>query len=249
MSFLGDVVAFFTTAANWTGTDGIIHRTAEHTVMSFIAVMVAIALALPVGLVLGHTGRGGGLALSVSNLGRAVPSFAIIVIAASIFGIGAEPAFIALVALAIPPIVTNTYTAIGGVDPDVRDAARGMGFTGGQLLRRVEVPMALPLIMAGIRTSGVQVVATATLAALVGWGGLGRFIIDGIATRNFVEVFAGAVLVAVLSLVTELVLAGVQRGIVPRGLRRAEAAGSGTAKPSDLATLPGVAGAERGAKR
>jgi len=197
--------------------------------MSLAALATAMLLALPVGLVLGHTGRGGPLAINVSNLGRAVPSFAIIVLMASVVGIGSRPAYIALVALAVPPMVTNTYTAIRGVDPEVRESAVGMGLTGGQVLRRVELPMGLPLIMAGIRTSGVQVVATATLAALVGWGGLGRYIIDGLATRNFVEVFVGALLVALLSLVTEVGLAAVQRAVVPAGLQQ------------DLAALPGAA--------
>jgi osmoprotectant transport system permease protein len=187
--------------------------------MSFVSLVVAMVIALPLGLVLGHTGRGGPLAINLSNLGRAVPSFAIIVITASIVGIGAKPAFIALVALAVPPMVTNTYTAVRGVDQEVKEAAVGMGLTGHQVLWKVEVPMGLPLIMAGVRTSGVQVVATATLAALVGWGGLGRYIIDGLATRDFDEVFVGAVLVALLSLLVELGLGAFQRLVVPRGLR------------------------------
>jgi len=219
MQFLSDVAAYFTTAANWWGVEGIVHRLQEHIVMSFVSLVVAMVIALPLGLVLGHTGRGGPLAINLSNLGRAVPSFAIIVITASIVGIGAKPAFIALVALAVPPMVTNTYTAVRGVDREVKEAAVGMGLTGGQVLRKVEVPMGLPLIMAGIRTSGVQVVATATLAALVGWGGLGRYIIDGLATRQFDEVFVGAVLVALLSLLVELALSAFQRLVVPRGLQ------------------------------
>ena len=219
MEFLSGVVDWFTTAANWWGSEGLLHRTQEHVGMSAAALATAMVLALPVGLVLGHTGRGGPLAVNLSNLGRAVPSFAIIVIMASIVGIGAKPAYIALVALAVPPMVTNTYTAIRGVDRDVREAAEGMGLTGRQVLTRVEVPMALPLVMAGIRTSAVQVVATATLAALVGWGGLGRYIIDGLATRDFHEVFAGALLVAILSLLVELGLGVLQRIVVPTGLQ------------------------------
>jgi osmoprotectant transport system permease protein len=217
--FLGDVVDYFATAANWWGVEGILHRLQEHVVMSFVSLLVAMVIALPIGLILGHTGRGGPLAINLSNLGRAVPSFAIIVLTASIVGIGAKPAFIALVALAIPPMVTNTYTAVRGVDREVKEAAVGMGLTGRQVLWRVEVPMGLPLIMAGVRTSGVQVVATATLAALVGWGGLGRYIIDGLATREFHEVFVGAVLVATLSLVVELALGWFQRVVVPTGLQ------------------------------
>jgi osmoprotectant transport system permease protein len=219
VGFLTDVVELFSTNANWWGPDGFVHRIQEHVAMSGVALLTAMLIALPLGLLLGHTGRGGPLAMNISNLGRAVPSFAIIVLMASIVGIGAKPAYIALVALAVPPMVTNTYTAIRGVDRQVREAAVGMGFTGGQVLRRVEVPMGLPLIMAGIRTSGVQVVATATLAAIVGWGGLGRYIIDGLATREFHEVFAGALLVALLSIVVEVVLSLVQRAVVPTGLR------------------------------
>ncbi len=219
MDFLRAVASFLTTSANWWGDEGIVSRVGEHVGMSALALVTAMALALPVGLVLGHTGRGGTLAINISNLGRAVPSFAIIVLMASIFGIGAEPAYIALVALAVPPMVTNTYTAIQGVDREVRESAVGMGLTGGQVLRRVELPMGLPLIMAGIRTSGVQVVATATLAAIVGWGGLGRYIIDGLATRDFEEVFVGAILVALLSLLVEIGLSLLQRAVVPAGLR------------------------------
>ncbi|HUP84716.1 MAG TPA: ABC transporter permease [Acidimicrobiales bacterium] len=219
MDFLSSVVEYFSTAANWWGTEGMVHRLVEHVGMSAAALATAMLIALPVGLVLGHTGRGGAVAVNLSNLGRAVPSFAIIVLMASIVGIGAKPAYIALVALAVPPMVTNTFTAIQGVDREVREAAVGMGLTGRQVLARVEVPMGLPLMMAGIRTSAVQVVATATLAALVGWGGLGRYIIDGLATRDFQEVFAGALLVAVLSLLVEVGLSVLQRVIVPNGLR------------------------------
>jgi osmoprotectant transport system permease protein len=236
MAFPAEAAEYFTTAANWWGPEGFAHRVQEHVAMSGVSLLTAMAIALPIGLLLGHTGRGGPLAINLSNLGRAVPSFAIIVLMASIVGIGAKPAFIALVALAVPPMVTNTYTAIRGVDPEVREAAVGMGLTGGQVLRRVEVPMGLPLIMAGIRTSGVQVVATATLAALVGWGGLGRYIIDGLATRDFVEVFAGAILVAILSLIVELGLGMLQRAIVPTGLQARVA----PADERDLTALPGA---------
>lgn len=219
VDFLADVVAWFSDGAHWQGVDGMPHRLWEHVTMCALALVSAVALALPVGLFMGHTGRGGALAINVSNLGRAIPSFAIIVIAAQVYGIGATPAYLALVALAIPPIVTNTFTAIQGVDPEVKESALGMGLTGRQVLTRVELPMGMPLIMAGVRTSGVQIVATATLAALVGWGGLGRYVIDGLATRDFVEVFAGAFSVAILSIVAEVGLGQLQRLLVPKGLR------------------------------
>jgi osmoprotectant transport system permease protein len=222
VKFLGEVLDWFATSSHWEGDAGIVHRLVEHLAMSGATVLAAALLALPLGIWLGHTGRGGALAINVSNVGRAIPSFAILVIAAQVLGIGWKPAFVALVALAVPPMVTNAYVGMREVDPDVRESASGMGMTGGQSLWQIELPVAMPLVMAGVRTAAVQVVATATLAALVAWGGLGRFIVDGLAQRDFVQVFAGAVLVAVLSILTELFLAAVQRLIVPRGLRERE---------------------------
>ena len=219
MSFIGQVVQWFLDPAHWQGDAGILHRTYEHVLMSGLSVLTAAVIALPVGIAIGHFGRGGILAINVSNIGRAVPSFAVLVIAVQLFGIGALPAFIALVALAIPPMVTNSYIGMREVDADVREAARGMGMRERAVLLRVELPIALPLIMAGIRTSAVNVVATATLAALVAWGGLGRFIVDGLGLQDYPMLFAGAVLVALLSLIVEFSLAGVQRLSTPAGLR------------------------------
>jgi osmoprotectant transport system permease protein len=219
MSFLGQVVQWFLDPAHWQGDAGILHRTYEHILMSGLSVLTAAVIALPVGIAIGHFGRGGILAINVSNIGRAVPSFAVLVIAVQLFGIGALPAFIALVALAIPPMVTNSYIGMREVDADVREAARGMGMRERAVLLRVELPIALPLIMAGVRTSAVNVVATATLAALVAWGGLGRFIVDGLGLQDYPMLFAGAVMVALLSLIVEFSLAGVQRLSTPAGLR------------------------------
>ena len=222
MSFIGQVVQWFLDPAHWQGDAGILHRTYEHVLMSGLSVLTAAVIALPVGIAIGHFGRGGILAINVSNIGRPVPSFAVLVIAVQLFGIGALPAFIALVALAIPPMVTNSYIGMREVDADVREAARGMGMRERAVLLRVELPIALPLIMAGIRTSAVNVVATATLAALVAWGGLGRFIVDGLGLQDYPMLFAGAVLVALLSLIVEFSLAGVQRLSTPAGLRSAK---------------------------
>lgn len=219
MSFLGEVVRWFSNPAHWQGANGIPTRLGEHIVMSLIATAVAALLALPIGLLLGHYGVGGALAINISNIGRAIPSFAILVLMVQLVGIGATPAFIALVVLAIPPIVTNSFVGMRDVDPELRDAARGLGFRESRTLLRVELPTAMPVVMAGIRTAGVQVVATATVAALVGWGGLGRYIVDGIATRDFVQVFAGAVLVALLAAVAEIGLALLQYALTPAGLR------------------------------
>jgi osmoprotectant transport system permease protein len=232
--FLHQVVDWFGDGSHWQGTGGIPHRLQEHMSMSAVVVLVALAVALPIGLLTGHTGRGGVVAVNVSNIGRAVPSFAILVFSVQLFHLGSKPTFIALLALGIPPIVTNTYTGMRGVDPEIREAARGMGMTGWEVLWQVEVPLALPLIMAGVRTAAVQVVATATLAAIVAWGGLGRYIIDGFGLQDNVQIFAGATLVAAVSVLTELGLAGVQRLVVPRGLRRAGAARTEVGAPVPL---------------
>src|SRR5207248_10815153 len=166
------------------------------------AVRIGAAIAVPAGIALGHYGRFGALAINISNAGRAVPSFGILVIAFQVFGLCDLPIVLALTALAVPPMVTNSYVALREVDPDIRDAARGMGYRELAQVLRVELPLAVPLIMAGIRTSAVQVVATATLAALIAGGGLGRYIVDGLATQDFVKTAAGALLVAVLALAT-----------------------------------------------
>jgi osmoprotectant transport system permease protein len=220
VTFLGQVVHWFTNPAHWHGANGIPTRLEEHVGMSLVAILGAMLIALPIGIALGHTGRGGLLAINVSNVGRAIPSFALLVLLLLVLGLGAAPAFIALVALAIPPMVTNAYAGMRGVDRGLVDAARGLGMRERQVLLEVELPNAVSVIMAGVRTAGVQVVATATLAALVAWGGLGRYIVDGLAQLDYVQVFAGAVLVALLAGATELVLALLQRAVTPAGLRK-----------------------------
>jgi osmoprotectant transport system permease protein len=216
---LRDLWIWLTDPANWQGSDGIPTRLGEHLHLSIESVLIGAAIALPVGIVLGHYGRFGNLAINISNVGRALPSFGIIVIAFQALGLGDGPIIVALTALAVPPMVTNSYVALREVDPDIRDAARGMGYRELAQVLRVELPLAVPLIMAGIRTSAVQVVATATLAALIAGGGLGRYIVDGLATQDYIKTAAGALLVALLALATELSLAWVQRLLVPRGIR------------------------------
>jgi osmoprotectant transport system permease protein len=218
MNFLGDVVNWFTDPAHWHGTNGIPHRVEEHVLMSLAAVAAALLIAVPPSLILGHMRRFGALAVNISNIGRAIPSFAILVLGVQVLGIGAKPAFLALLVLAIPPLVTNSYVGMAEVDPEIQESAKGMGMTGRQSVVRVEIPIALPVLLAGVRTAAVQVVATATLAAIVAWGGLGRYIVDGLAQRDSVQVFAGALLVAVLSVLTELALALTQRLVVSAGL-------------------------------
>ncbi|MGH7761404.1 MAG: ABC transporter permease [Candidatus Dormibacteraceae bacterium] len=219
MSLLQNTWQWLIDPAHWQGIDGIPTRLGEHLHLSIESVAIGAVIALPVGIVLGHYGRFGNLAINISNIGRAVPSFGILVIAFEVFGLGDLPIIIALTALAVPPMVTNSYVAMREVDPDIKDAARGMGYRELAQVLRVELPLAVPLIMAGVRTSAVQVVATATLAALVAGGGLGRYIVDGLARSDNPRTLAGALLVAALALSTELLLAGLQRILVPRGIR------------------------------
>jgi osmoprotectant transport system permease protein len=226
VNVVNEVLTWLTDPAQWSGPDGIPVRTLQHLYYSLLATAIAAAIALPIGVFIGHTGRGALFAVNLTNLGRAIPSLGIIILMFTLVGFGIVPVLVALVALAVPPIVTNSYIGVRSVDRDVREAAEGMGMRARQVLWRVELPVAMPLIMAGIRTSAVQVVATATLAAFVGLGGLGRYLIDGLAQRDLPQVVGGAILVAVLSLLTELVLGRVQTLVVSDGLagRGAEAA-------------------------
>ena len=226
MDFLRGVWLWFADGSHWQGSDGVPTRLGEHVQLSLEAVVIGALIALPIGVTLGHFGRFGNLAISVSNIGRAIPSYGLLVIAFTAFGFGDGPIVLALTALAIPPMVTNSYVALSEVDPDIKDAARGMGYRELAQLLRIELPLAVPLIMAGIRTSAIQVVATATVAALVACGGLGRYIVDGFAQFDYTKLFAGALLVAALALATELLLSGLQRLLVPRGIRLLTASAS-----------------------
>jgi len=220
-----EVLQWLTDPANWTGPNSIPLRLLEHVEMSFVALVIAAAIALPVGLFVGHTRKGGFTATSAANVGRAIPSFALLVLVfvavsrvAPSLAFGFVPTVIALTCLAIPPILTNTTVGIENVDRDSVDAARGMGLSGRQVLTRLEIPLATPLIVAGLRTAAVQVVATATLAALIAGGGLGRFIVDGIAlgTLGVPQLVGGAILVAALAIVTEVAFSALGRALRPR---------------------------------
>jgi osmoprotectant transport system permease protein len=226
MKLLDEVVAWLGVGAHWTGPDGMLPRLGEHVALSALCILLAVAIALPLGLYIGHTGRGAALAIGVSNIGRALPTLAILGIVLTLtanllppYGFFLIPTVVALTALAIPPIVTNTYAGLREVDPEALEAGRGMGMRELQLLRQVEVPLAVSAILAGLRISAVQVVATATLAAVLGAGGLGRLIIDGIAQHDDAQLFMGALLVALLSIGTELTFAWLQRRAVSPGLR------------------------------
>jgi osmoprotectant transport system permease protein len=190
----------------------------EHLKLSAVAMAIACAASVPLGLWLGHIGKGGFLAINASNVGRAVPSLALIAFFVAYIGVGFTNLTLALVLLAIPPILTNAYTGVRQVDRDTVDAARGMGMTGGQIVRRVELPLALPLIFGGVRISGVNVVATATIAPLAGVITLGDPIIN-VNTYGDEGRLAAAIVVALLAVATEVLLGGVQRAVTPRGLK------------------------------
>jgi len=214
--FAMSVLIWFTDPSNWSGPSGIPTRLLEQFVITAVAVLAAAAIALPAGIVTGHLGKGSAVVTSVANLGRAIPTFALLLLLAAAGGVGVSAAIIALAIFAIPPMLTNANIAISGVDPQARMAGRAVGFTGRQLFWQVELPLALPLIFAGIRTASVQVIATATLAAFVGGGGLGRFILDGFALQDTTMVLAGVLLVALVTMSMEGLLALVQAGISHR---------------------------------
>ena len=230
--FVASVAGWFTTSANWTGSTGIPELLGARPSCRWPWCVGAIVIGGGIGLVLGHTGRGGLVAVNAANAARAVPSLALLTLFAIVPWIslrwgGFLAAFLALVALAIPPILTNTYVGMREVDADVRDAAKAMGLTGGQVLRRVELPLAVPFLMAGIRTASIEVVATSTLAAYVSYTDLGTPVIAGLNTNDTVEAFAGALLVALLAALVALRPRCPPAGSSPHCRFVARAAGSG----------------------
>ncbi|HYU56663.1 MAG TPA: ABC transporter permease [Actinomycetota bacterium] len=219
------LVDWLSDPANWSGPEGVPARVGQHVQISGVSVAIATAIALPIGLVIGHTRRFEFLGVSIANLGRAIPSFALLSIAFQIvantwtgLAFSIVPTVVAMVLLGLPPILTNTYVGVQQVDRDTVEAARGMGMRGRQILGRLELPLAAPLIIAGVRTAAVQIIATATLAAYVGQEGLGRYIRDGFAQSSEGQpmVLAGAILVALLAIVTDLLFGIVERVATPR---------------------------------
>jgi osmoprotectant transport system permease protein len=225
VSFLLAVAAWLADPSHWGGSDGIPSRVAEHVAISAVSTAAAALLALPVAIWLGHTRRFNFAAVNVANLGRALPSLALLAFALPVsfalgLGLGFWPTLFALVPLGLPPILTNALTAMREVDADVVDAARGMGMGDLQVLREVELPIAAPLVIAGVRNAAVAIVATATLGAVVAGGGLGRYIVDGLARQDYPRLFVGALLVALLAIATELAFGGFERLAVSAGVRR-----------------------------
>ena len=219
------IVAWLADGTHWQGEDGILRRVVEHMEYSVTALVIAALIAIPLGLYIGHTGRGRFLVVNAVGAARAIPSLGLLYLA--FFWLAPRlrgeiaflaPAGLVLVVLAIPPILSGAYAGVESVEPAARDAAVGMGMRGTEVLRHVELPCALPLILSGIRSATLQVIATATIAAVVGLGGLGRFLIEGLAVRDTPQTASGAIIVAVLALVVDMVLALVQRSVVSPGL-------------------------------
>lgn len=253
-SLMDTLIAWFTDPVNWDGPTGIPTRLLEHLQISFLAVGLATLVALPVGLFIGHTGRFANLAINLANIGRAVPSYGLMVALLPIFlllapALGYDPAlgltflplFASMTLLAIPPILVNTYAALREVDRDLIEAGRGMGMRERQILLGIELPIASPIVIGGFRTATLQVIATATIGAILSYGGLGRYIIDGLANRDYTQLLAGAVLVTGLALGVDGLLAILQRVLTPRALRVASGGrGSADAAETPTAVLSGA---------
>ena len=227
MTVFRDAWNYLTTGSNWTEDGGLLELLVQQLLLSATALVIALAVGLPIALWLGHLGRGGFLAINVSNVGRAVPTFALLALLVTFdfpgrgefgpYGRAGLATLIALALFALPPIITNSYVAVREVAPDVKESARGMGMTGPQQFFRVELPLALPLVMSGARLALVQVWATATIAALVAGPGLGNVITDSFARTNYGKGIAGAALVAAVALVLEVLAALAQRAVTPPG--------------------------------
>jgi osmoprotectant transport system permease protein len=227
-----ELLTFLTEAANWQGPTGIPTRLIEHLTVAMLAVLAASALALPLGFYIGHTGRLQLLGINLANIGRAVPSYAVMVMIFPVavtlaptlgyeprLGLTFLPIFLAMTLLAIPPILVATFAGISEVDRDLVESSRGMGMTERQILARIEIPLALPVMVGGLRIASLQVIATATLGAILSGGGLGRFILDGISRNDDGMLLAGVLLVTSLALGTDVLLAALQRYLTPRGVR------------------------------
>jgi osmoprotectant transport system permease protein len=207
MNFLHQALSYLFTAANWGGNAGLLARTLEHLQYTVIAVAVSAVIAIPIGMLVGHTGRGTFLVVTGVNALRALPTLGVLLLAVLLWGLGLLPPTVALMLLGIPPLLAGTYAGIANVEPAVVDAARAMGMTETRVLLRVELPNAMPLILGGLRTATLQIVATATIAAYASLGGLGRYLIDGIKVRQFYIALVGALMVTALALILDGLLA------------------------------------------
>ncbi|GIG38310.1 ABC transporter permease [Cellulomonas phragmiteti] len=248
MDVLTEALLWLNDPLNWTGRQGVLALTRTHLEVSAAAVAIALVVALPLGLWLGHRGRGATVGVVVANTTRALPTLALLTLLAATGWFGNTATALACAVFAVPPILANAVTGVGGVDPDARDAARGLGMSGARVLWSVEVPLAIPLIAAGIRTGAVQVLATVPLAALVGGTSLGTVVVSGFATQRYGKALAGGILVAGLCLLVEGLLAVLERVVTPPGLRRRsrDAAGEGRTRTRRTRPAPVAVAAARG---
>jgi osmoprotectant transport system permease protein len=224
VNYFQEGVVWLNDPLNWTNPGGLLDRLEEHLLISLWAVLLGCVIGWPLGIWLGHRGRGGGVVVTIANLTLAIPTLALLtILPLTPLGFGQPPVVVALAVFAVPPLLANAYTGLRQIDPETRDAARGMGLSGGQLLRQVELPLSVPYLAAGLRTAAVQVVATAALAAFVNGGGLGEIISAGfgigMSAGGGGQIVAGGIVVALLALLVEAALAGVQRLVTPAGLR------------------------------
>lgn len=241
MSVVTDAVDWLSDGANWTGERGVPNRVVEHLGYTGLAVAVAAAIAVPLGLYIGHTGRFRGLAIGITGALRALPTLGVLTLFTLLLGIGLGAPTLALVVLAVPPLLAGVYSGVESVDPQTVDAARAQGMTEWQVLTRVEVPLGLPLVIGGFRAATLQVVATATVAAYVSLGGLGRFIFDGQAVRDYPQMVGGSVVVVALALVLDGLFAVLQ-GVAARRARPASSRTSSASTPREAAATGEVVG-------
>jgi osmoprotectant transport system permease protein len=220
MNILAGILDWLTRAEHWSGPNGIPQRLLEHLGYSALALGIAALVALPLGLWIGHTGRFAFLVVNLANAGRALPTVGVLVLVVALVGIGFTPVLVALVVLAVPPILLNTFEGVRSLDPTIPAAARGMGMRERQILLRAELPVALPAILLGLRTAAVQIVSTATIAAYVSLGGLGRFVFDGLQRGQYDVVAGGAVLVGLLAVASEGLFTLLMITLVSPGVRR-----------------------------
>lgn len=224
---IAELIAWLTDPVHWQGPSGVPAQTLLHLYYCLVSVAIASLIAVPLGLYIGHTGRGSVFVVGTSNALRALPTLGLVTLLVLVFGLGEAPALAGLIILAVPAVLSGTYSGVRNVPADALDAAKGMGMTGVQRLWQVELPNALPLLLGGVRSAMLQVVATAAVAAYVGLGGLGRILLDGLKINDYAQMASAAILIALLAVLLDLVLAGLSRWLVPRGLTLVEASRQG----------------------